>query len=256
MGLRMLSLELYVHPSLQCRSLLGVIDRLTSSVSGSYCTGEAGLVANSASSANALLQSREEHDRIQAAAEAERQAVKAEQERNGIKRKEAVGWTKHQEGDEVELDKSRLKKALDEEKKRKNLSEDEIMARAKTSKSDVSHEEMGKPSLNPQIQLGKKDLLLTSVQRLTDYRNKLTMTPWPTTRMKMTFKPSRDIDCIAIVVLSYYLTTISVFIMYNHHHYACSVLLLAMIIVDGIRRRQQALSSLIQAQLQLKRPKT
>ena len=42
------------------------------------------------------------------------------------------------------MDKSRLKKALEEEKKRKNLSEDEIMARAKASKSDVSKEEMGK----------------------------------------------------------------------------------------------------------------
>lgn len=112
-------------------------------MSGSYCTGEAGLAANSATSANALLESRAEHDRIQAAAEAERQAAKAEQERTGTGRKEAVGWTKRQEGDEIELDKSRLKKALDEEKKRKNLSEEELVARAKKSKSDVTQEEIG-----------------------------------------------------------------------------------------------------------------
>jgi hypothetical protein len=156
-------------------------------VSGSYCTGQAGLVANSASSANALLQSREEHDRIQAAAEAERQAVKAEQERNGTKRKEAVGWTKHQEGDEVELDKSRLRKALDEEKKRKNLSEEEIMARAKTSKADVSHEEMGKHQQMPSSVLIWAGTVLISIQRLIDYRNKHMMIPWPIIRMKMTF---------------------------------------------------------------------
>ena len=168
-------------------------------------------MANSASSANALLQSREEHDRIQAAAEAERQAVKAEQERNGIKRKEAVGWTKHQEGDEVELDKSRLRKALDEEKKRKNLSEDEIMARAKTSKADVSHEEMGKHPFHRSRSGG--DCMLIHVQKRTDYRNKPTMIPWLTTRMKTT---SSVCDCIASLYL-YYLIPI----VYNNHHYAC-----------------------------------
>jgi len=89
------------------------------------------------------LESREEHDRIQAAAEAERAATKAEELRSG-KRKEAVGWSKPQEGEEIELDKARLKKAIEEEKKRKNLSEEELMARAKKSKSDVSQEEMGK----------------------------------------------------------------------------------------------------------------
>ena len=89
------------------------------------------------------MESREEHDRIQAAAEAERAATKAEELRSG-KRKEAVGWSKPQEGEEIELDKARLKKAIEEEKKRKNLSEEELMARAKKSKSDVSQEEMGK----------------------------------------------------------------------------------------------------------------
>lgn len=112
-------------------------------VSGSYCTGEAGLAANTATSANALLASREEHDRIQAAAEAERQAAKAEAEASGSKRKEAVGWSKPKEGEEIELDRSRLRQAIDDEKKRKNLSEDELMARAKKSKAEVSQEEMG-----------------------------------------------------------------------------------------------------------------
>jgi pre-mRNA-processing factor SLU7 len=99
-------------------------------------------------STNALLESREEHDRIQAAAEAER-AAKAEDARNaaasgsGSKRREAVGWSKPTEGEDIELDKARLKKAIDEEKKRKNLTEDELVARAKKSKSDVTNEEMG-----------------------------------------------------------------------------------------------------------------
>jgi pre-mRNA-processing factor SLU7 len=57
--------------------------------------------------------------------------------------REAVGYTKHQEGDEIEFDKDRLKRALEEEKKRKNMGEEEAWKNTKKSRTDVSQEEMG-----------------------------------------------------------------------------------------------------------------
>ena len=129
-------------------------------------------------STNALLESREEHDRIQEAAEAERAATKAEELKSG-KRKEAIGWSKQKEGEEIELDKARLKKAIDEEKKRKNLSEAELLERAKKSKSDVSQEEMGKLF---HIYLCRP--LADKSQRLIGCRSRLTTILWRTTRTR------------------------------------------------------------------------
>jgi len=45
-------------------------------------------------------------------------------------------------GDEVEIDKERLKKALAEEKKRKAMGEDEAWQQTKKSKMDVTQEEL------------------------------------------------------------------------------------------------------------------
>jgi hypothetical protein len=150
------------------------------------------------------LETREEHDRIQEAAEAERAATKAEELRSG-KRKEAVGWAKPKEGEEIELDKARLKKAIEEEKKRKNLSEAELLERAKKSKSDVSQEEMGKLSASVHGSLAD------NLQRLIGCRNRLTTILWQITRTRricdflaqcsrICFVPS----CIASCVLPSY----------------------------------------------------
>ena len=174
-------------------------------VSGSYCTGQAGLAANSALSTDALLETREEHDRIQEAAEAERAATKAEELRSG-KRKEAVGWAKPKEGEEIELDKARLKKAIEEEKKRKNLSEAELLERAKKSKSDVSQEEMGKL-----LHIYSCRPLADQSQRLIGCRSRLTTILWRITRTRRicdSLVPCRQIyfvlSCIASCVLPPY----------------------------------------------------
>lgn len=140
--------------------------------------GQAGLAAASALSTNALLESREEHDRIQAAAEEERAAAKAEELQSG-KRKEAVGWSKPKEGEEIELDKARLKKAIDEEKKRKNLTDDELMARAKKTKADVSQEEMGKL---PCLERDRSSA--DHVQRHIVCRSRLTTIQWRITKTR------------------------------------------------------------------------
>ncbi|WVQ82961.1 pre-mRNA-splicing factor SLU7 [Cryptococcus sp. DSM 104549] len=120
-------------------------------ISGSYCTGEAGKSANTASSAAALLSSAAEHRRIEATAEAERKSL-AEQHREDLaagkkdkgKGKELPTYGKRpEEGEELELDKERLKKALAEEKKRKKMGEDEAWASTKKSKTtEVTQEEM------------------------------------------------------------------------------------------------------------------
>jgi hypothetical protein len=151
------------------------------------------------------LETREEHDRIQEAAEAERAATKAEELRSG-KRKEAVGWAKPKEGEEIELDKARLKKAIEEEKKRKNLSEAELLERAKKSKSDVSQEEMGK-----RFPSGIHGLSTDSLQRLIECRSRLTTILWRTTRTRRIcdfLVPCRQIcvvlSCIASCVLPSY----------------------------------------------------
>lgn len=150
------------------------------------------------------METREEHDRIQEAAEAERAAAKAEELRSG-KRKEAVGWAKPKEGEEIELDKARLKKAIEEEKKRKNLSEAELLERAKKSKSDVSQEEMGK------LSAPVHELLADNLQRLIGCRSRLTTILWRITRTRricdLLVRSSQScvvLSCIASCVLTSY----------------------------------------------------
>jgi hypothetical protein len=151
------------------------------------------------------LETREEHDRIQEAAEAERAATKAEELKSG-KRKEAVGWAKPKEGDDIELDKARLKKAIEEEKKRKNLSEAELLERAKKSKSDVSQEEMGKLSSS-----GLDGLSADNLQRLIGCRSRLTTILWRITRTRRicdflvrSIQSCVVLSCIASCVLPSY----------------------------------------------------
>jgi hypothetical protein len=184
-------------------------------VSGSYCTGQAGLAANSALSTEALLETREEHDRIQAAAEAERAAAKAEELKSG-KRKEAVGWSKPQEGEEIELDKARLKKAIDEEKKRKNLSEEELMARAKKSKADVSQEEMGMSSFTCTGVL--HEYMTDLSQRRTGCRSRLTTILWQIIRTRRICDAGMK-DLVRIRLFQW-LYQIHVY-QYQYHHSAC-----------------------------------
>ncbi|WWD18470.1 pre-mRNA-splicing factor SLU7 [Kwoniella shandongensis] len=123
-------------------------------LSGSYCTGEAGKSANNASSVSALLSTADDRRRIEEAAEAERKTL-AEQHLEDIaagkiskkgkeRERELPTYGKRAEdGDEIDLDKSRLKKALEEEKKRKKMGEDEAWQQSKKSKTtDVSQEEL------------------------------------------------------------------------------------------------------------------
>jgi len=114
-------------------------------VSGSYCTGEAGKAANNASSVNALLETAEERRRIEAEGEAERKRKKLAAEQAAEKTNEEIptySKTRVGEGEDIELDKKRLRKALDEEKKRKAMGEDEAWMQTKKSKTDVTQEEM------------------------------------------------------------------------------------------------------------------
>lgn len=47
------------------------------------------------------------------------------------------------DGEEVEIDKSKLRKALDEERKRKGMGDDEAWAQSKKTKTDITQEELG-----------------------------------------------------------------------------------------------------------------
>lgn len=51
------------------------------------------------------------------------------------------------ENEEVELDKQRLRKALDAEKKRKAMGEDEAWQATKKGKTDVTQEELGRSAV-------------------------------------------------------------------------------------------------------------
>jgi hypothetical protein len=57
--------------------------------------------------------------------------------------REQVNLAKRGGGEEVEIDKSRLKKALDEERKRKGMGDDEAWQQTKKGKTDVTQEELG-----------------------------------------------------------------------------------------------------------------
>ncbi len=136
------------RPRLESRSILMRI------VSGSYCTGEAGKSATASSSAAALLQApptRSRSEEEEDAQESKSLAVQYQEDLASGKRKgERVlpNLAKRTEdGEDVELDKARLKRALDEEKKRKKMGEDEAWIQTKKSKTDVTQEELGEAQL-------------------------------------------------------------------------------------------------------------
>ena len=121
---------------------------LTDAAAGSYCTGEAGKSATAASSATRLLESArqptppEEEEEPKSLAEQHRENLAGKE--NGHKSRELPNYAKRADpNDDVEIDKARLKRALDEEKKRKAMGEDEAWHSTKKSKTDVTQEELG-----------------------------------------------------------------------------------------------------------------
>lgn len=127
-------------------------------VPGSYCTGEAGKSANASSSATNLLQNATFNKRPSSPEPTEEdsgaQRSLADQHVDDLasgkrktrdgEEKKGFNAAKRAEGnEEVEIDKSRLMKALAEEKKRKKMGEDEAWKQTKKGKTDVSQEELG-----------------------------------------------------------------------------------------------------------------
>ncbi|WVQ65789.1 pre-mRNA-splicing factor SLU7 [Kwoniella botswanensis] len=122
-------------------------------ISGSYCTGEAGKTANSSSSVSALLESSARVKEIEEKAEKERKSL-AEQHLEDLasgkkdkgKEREAPKYGSRPDDllddDKVDLDKEKLRKALEQEKKRKGLNENDAWEQNKKSKTDVTQEEM------------------------------------------------------------------------------------------------------------------
>jgi len=143
-----------------CFHLARVDPRADLAVSGSYCTGEAGKIASMATSAAALLAGNAgidtaEEEQPPASSSRENQKTLAEQHLEDIasgkkvvdnepaKKRETFNMAKRVEaGDEVEIDKERLRKAVAEEKKRKAMGEDEAWQQTKKSKMDVTQEEL------------------------------------------------------------------------------------------------------------------
>lgn len=126
-------------------------------VPGSYCTGEAGIHANQASTAQDLLESAASSSRP---ADVDRNDMSLADQHLETLRSGATGGTKGKErqrddassafsktrvgeGDDVAIDQARLKRARDDEKRRRELTDDEAWQRAKKSKTDVTEEDMG-----------------------------------------------------------------------------------------------------------------
>ncbi|EIW66761.1 hypothetical protein TREMEDRAFT_34550, partial [Tremella mesenterica DSM 1558] len=106
-------------------------------ISGSYCTGAAGKSATESSSAAALLSSAAEKARI------EHQSDKKRKDRDeSTSTNYAQTRLRIEDGEEVELDKGRLKKAIEEEKRRKGLGEEEAWKDSKKKTTEVSQEEL------------------------------------------------------------------------------------------------------------------
>lgn len=103
-------------------------------VAGSYCTGEAGKLANQATSAANLLQAAEEPEAPKSLAELHREKLAS-----GKAKEEEPATTADDAND---FDKKRLRAALAEEKKRKALGEEDAWEATKRSKTEVSKEEM------------------------------------------------------------------------------------------------------------------
>lgn len=121
--------------------------RLTPSVSGSYCTGEAGKNANASSSAAALLESSANRQQVDAAAEEERRSlVQRKADASTVtkpKAREPPAFGRRPgDATEGDLDRERLKRAMEEERKRKDMDDDEAWKQTKKSKTDVTEEEM------------------------------------------------------------------------------------------------------------------
>ncbi|ORX40071.1 putative mRNA processing-related protein [Kockovaella imperatae] len=116
-----------------------------STTPGSYCTGEAGKSAAASSSAAALLASSSQP--FSSNKEPEKTLVEEHAEastsRPNGKSKELPNYAKRVDvNEEVAIDQAALKKALDEEKKRKKMGDDEAWQNTKKSKTDVTQEEL------------------------------------------------------------------------------------------------------------------
>lgn len=121
-----------------------------STVKGSYCTGRAGIEANQESSASSLLANAaaREQDRQERAqksmAEQHLEKLAAGEAPSGSASNAPV-FSKQRIGestDKVALDRAKLQAALDAERKRKALNEDDAWSGTKKSKTDVTEEEM------------------------------------------------------------------------------------------------------------------
>jgi pre-mRNA-processing factor SLU7 len=146
-----------VTPSV-CATLRLKSYRTNKTVSGSYCTGDAGKAASMATSAQALLANAAASLEVaeEEAPPASARKTLAEQHMEDIasgkkvidpnakpKEREVLNMAKRVDaGDDVEIDKERLRKALAEEKKRKAMGEDEAWQQTKKSKMDVTQEEL------------------------------------------------------------------------------------------------------------------
>ncbi|KAH8087926.1 mRNA processing-related protein [Filobasidium floriforme] len=124
-------------------------------IPGSYCTGKAGIAANEENTIHKMLESagaREEQRKLDS--ERAQQKSLAEQHLENVATGKGKGpadpevkqnFSKGRlgEGDEIALDKERLKAAIAAEKKRKGVTdEDEAWNQAKRSKTDVTEEDM------------------------------------------------------------------------------------------------------------------
>lgn len=132
-------------------------------ISGSYCTGEAGKAANASSSAQALLAAppaevaedayqepkslvemhREKLQKSADDAAADNDGERATAADKGKGRARTARHAGENDDDEPDYDSARLRKAIEDEKKRKNMDHDEAWQATKKSKTtDVTEEEM------------------------------------------------------------------------------------------------------------------
>lgn len=116
-------------------------------VAGSYCTGEAGKLANEASSAQALLDAKPEEEEapVKSLVELHRERMakgEVAQDKGKAKAKESEYAKYDDDPEAIALDKARLKTAIQAEKKRKALGEEEAWEASKKAKQDVTKEEL------------------------------------------------------------------------------------------------------------------
>lgn len=120
-------------------------------VAGSYCTGEAGKLANEASTAQALLDAKggeeedeEEEAPVKSLVELHRERMaKGDVSKDKGKGKEKSEFANYDDDPEaIALDKARLRAAVAAEKKRKALGEEDAWEASKKAKQDVTKEEL------------------------------------------------------------------------------------------------------------------